>query len=49
MSSGRRSPGRWRADPIYVQKEETEEIVDEGIDVDSKVAAGVPRSCTSAN
>lgn len=28
-------PGRWRAGPIYVQKEETGEIVYEGVDVDS--------------
>lgn len=28
-------PGRWRAGPIYVQKEETGEIVYEGADVDS--------------
>lgn len=28
-------PGRWRAGPIYVQKEETGEIVYEGVDVDA--------------
>lgn len=28
-------PGRWRAGPIYIQKEETGEIVYEGVDVDS--------------
>jgi Fic family protein len=28
-------PGRWRAGPIYVQKEQTGEIVYEGVDVDS--------------
>jgi len=28
-------PGRWRTGPIYVQKEETGEIVYEGVDVDS--------------
>lgn len=27
-------PGRWRAGPIYVQREETQEIVHEGVDID---------------
>lgn len=27
-------PGRWRAGPIYVQREETQEIVHEGADID---------------
>ncbi|MEO7260938.1 MAG: hypothetical protein ABI047_06765 [Jatrophihabitantaceae bacterium] len=27
-------PGRWRAGPIYVHREETDEIVHEGVDID---------------